>query len=695
MTDNDLSTVLDNASIVELPTSTQSGAVITEDTSSTVLDNPIIVELPTSTQSGAVTTAMIVNDASVVAPSTSAPTEATITEDTSSTVFDKANILGQLNGKLTGNSFVQTNLVANDPKYNPLTLEPTFKHGWGIAIRPSGNGGHFWVIGNGSGISYQYVGDVNGSPLVQDAIGEMTVPAGADGAQGSPTGTVFNQSSNFVITQDAPNGPITAPTKFFFGSINGIISAWTERKNADGTFDWPTSSIPVIDRSDIGAQYFGVAMDKAGNHLYAVDASDRHTIDVFDGNFKDISATSGFVNPFDGGDGVQVGEYAPFNIQTLTNKSGKESVFVTYATTREAPPVNSSIFFAAPPGEIAPISSSKIAEFDTQGNLLQVWDDDGKLEAAWGVAYAPDNFGGLSDTLLVSSFASGTVTAFDPNTHKAIDYVRDDAGQTLKVDGIWGMLFGNGASLGDTDSLYFAAGPDNAADGLFGRLRWDSSQSPLPKDAKISDFTQLANKLLAPDYNGNNVFTGAEGNDIAHGREGENLFYLGSGDNTMHGSQGMGIFMAGDGNNLAYGGADRDLFIFGNGNNTVDTGNGMNVVMTGKGNDIVYGGSDRDYIYTGAGDDIIYGGNGTNVIGAGIGNDMVYLGTGANKLLLDIGEGAATVLNFKAIDSISLGSTAKKTDSITTKLSGLDTQIFAGGDLLATLLNTQGNIQIV
>jgi Ca2+-binding RTX toxin-like protein len=117
--------------------------------------------------------------------------------------------------------------------------------------------------------------------------------------------------------------------------------------------------------------------------------------------------------------------------------------------------------------------------------------------------------------------------------------------------------------------------------------------------------------------------------------------------------------------------------------------------MTGKGSDIIYGGSDRDYIYTGAGDDIIYGGNGTNVIGAGIGNDTVYLGTGANKLLLDIGEGAATVLSFKASDSISLGSTAKKTDSITTQLSGLDTQIFAGGDLLATLLNTQGNIQIV
>jgi uncharacterized protein (TIGR03118 family) len=650
-----------------------------------------------------------------------------VTDNNLSTVFDKANILDLLNGKLSGNSYVPTNLVANKAEYNPLILEPTFTHGWGISHRPAGVGGHFWVIGNGSGISYQYVGDVNGTPLFQDDLKEMTVPRGPDGAQGSPTGTVFNQSSNFVITQDFPTGAITAPTKFFFASINGIISAWTERKKEDGTFDWPSASIPVIDRSAIGAQYFGIAIDKAGNNLYAVDASDRHTIDVFDGNFQDITASRGFVNPFDGGDGVQVGEYAPFNIQTLTNKDGKESVFVTYATTRAAPPVNSSIFFGAPPDPNDPLSSSKIAEFDTQGNLLQIWDDGGLLEAAWGVAYAPDNFGALSNTLLVSSFASGNVTAFDPNTHKAIDYLRDDAGKPLEVDGIWGLLFGNGASLGDTDSLYFAAGPNNAVDGVFGRLRWDNSQVLLPEDAQIADFSQIANKLLAQDPSlvggdgddvlrgikeseffqagkgnntmfgnmGDNVFAAAEGNDIAHGGVGADLFYLGDGDNTMFGDRGMGIFMAGNGNNIAYGGADRDLFLLGNGNNTVDTGNGMNIVMAGKGDNIIYGGSDRDYLYTGDGDDIIYGGQGNDVISAGIGNDVVYLGDGANRLILDKGEGAVTAWNFNANDSISLGATAKKTDSITTQLSGLDTQIFAGGDLLATLLNTQGNIQIV
>jgi uncharacterized protein (TIGR03118 family) len=649
-----------------------------------------------------------------------------VTDSNLSTVFDKTSILDLLNGKLSGNSYVRTNLVANDPKYNPQILEPTFIHGWGLSHRPSGVGGHFWVIGNGSGISYQYVGDVNGSPLFQDAIGEMTVPPSPNGDKASPTGTVFNQSTNFVITQDHPNGEITAPTKFFFATINGVISAWTERKKADGTFDWPLESKPVIDNSARGSQYFGLTTNKAGKYLYAVDVSSRHTIDVFDSNFKDVTSTVGFVNPFDGGDGVQVGDYAPFNIQALTNKDGKETVFVTYTTTREAPPVNSSIFFAEPPPPGAPLSSTKFAEFDTEGNLIDVWDDGGKLQAAWGISYAPDDFGGLSDTLLVSSFADGTTTAFDYKTKKAIDYVRDDTGKPLLVDGIWGTLFGNGASLGDTDALYFAAGPENATDGVFGKLRWDGSPV-LPEDAQVADFTKIATKLLEKDPSifggdgddvlhgtkesdffqagkgnntmfgnqGDNVFAAAEGNDIAHGGNGADFFYLGDGNNTMHGKNGIGIFMAGEGNDTAYGGADRDLFILGNGNNTVHTGNGMNIVMTGNGKDIIHGGSDRDYIYTGAGDDIIYGGKGNNVISAGIGNDVVKLGKGANKLILDIGEGSVTAWNFDVNDSISLGTTAKKTDSITTQLSGLDTQIFAGGDLLATLLNTQGNIQIV
>jgi hypothetical protein len=52
--------------------------------------------------------------------------------------------------------------------------------------------------------------------------------------------------------------------------------------------------------------------------------------------------------------------------------------------------------------------------------------------------------------------------------------LRDVTGQPLAARGIWGILFGNGASLGDTNSLYIAVGPEDLGDGVFGRLNYVS-----------------------------------------------------------------------------------------------------------------------------------------------------------------------------------------------------------------------------
>jgi uncharacterized protein (TIGR03118 family) len=644
-----------------------------------------------------------------------------MTNNNNSVLFNKADILNRLKSNLTGNAYQQTNLVANKAEYNPLILDPTFSNAWGISNRPAGAGGHFWVTAAGSGISYEYVGDVNGTPLFQDDLKEVKIP-GPNGIQGTPTGTVFNGSSNFVITQNAPNGSITAPTKFLFATDTGVISAWTERKRTDGKFDWPSEAIPVIDRSAQGSQYFGIGVDKAGEHLYAADFGKNPKIQVFDGKFQDVTASHGFANPFDGGDGVQPGEYAPFNVQSLG--SGKdEQIFVTYAQTREDPDNKGQILAGE---EEAGKGLGRVAVFDTEGKLIRTVDDGGLLNAPWGVAYAPANFGAFSNTLLVSNFGDGTVTAFNPIALQAIDYLRDSSGTPLKVEGIWGLLFGNGASLGDTDSLYFAAGPEDETDGIFGRFRWDSSKPILPQGAPIAEFIQITDNLLKQEPSiiggdeddvltgttksdffqagkgnntlfgkkGDNVFIAEEGNDIAYGGSGPDLFYLGDGNNTMHGNQGTNIFFTGAGNDIAYGGADKDLFILGDGNNTVYGKDGVNIVITGSGNDIIYGGSDKDYIYAGAGNDLIYASRGDNIISAGIGEDVVYAGRGSDNFILDKGEGSVKIWNFDTKDKISLGSTLTKNDPITTKLSGHDTEVYAGNDLLATLLNTVDGIEI-
>ena len=52
----------------------------------------------------------------------------------------------------------------------------------------------------------------------------------------------------------------------------------------------------------------------------------------------------------------------------------------------------------------------------------------------------------------------------------------DTNGNPIFIDGLWGLIFGNGGNGGDTNILYFTAGPDDETHGLFGSL----APVPLP-----------------------------------------------------------------------------------------------------------------------------------------------------------------------------------------------------------------------
>lgn len=380
------------------------------------------------------------------------------------------------------NAYVQRNFVANKASYNAsLETNDKFINAWGISIRPAGAGGHFWVLAKD--VSYEYVGDVQKSEdetlrtLHQDALKTVKLPVG--GADNVATGTVFVDSKDqFVITQNIEGvAPITAPAKFLFASDGGIISAWTERKKEDGTFDRAPDALTVIDASKEGAQFFGLAISHDYTKLYAADFGENPTIRTYGGDFKPLNVA--FAMPFDENKNGKVdpGEYAPFNIQALATPAGEHHLFVTYAKTQACPAeevakkicAEGALFVGeedtANPGQ------GKLAEFNEDGTLVRVWDDAGKLSAPWGLAFAPQNFGALSGALLVSNFGDGTIAAYDANTRNFIDIVRNEKGDAVKIDKIWGILFGNGASLGDTNTLYFAAGPDDEKDGLFGSLR--------------------------------------------------------------------------------------------------------------------------------------------------------------------------------------------------------------------------------
>jgi len=48
--------------------------------------------------------------------------------------------------------------------------------------------------------------------------------------------------------------------------------------------------------------------------------------------------------------------------------------------------------------------------------------------------------------------------------------LKSETSAPIQIDGLWGLRFGNGGSGGDPNTLFFAAGINDEADGLFGTL---------------------------------------------------------------------------------------------------------------------------------------------------------------------------------------------------------------------------------
>jgi uncharacterized protein (TIGR03118 family) len=347
--------------------------------------------------------------------------------------------------------YQQINLVANKQIYAPQIIDTHMVNAWGLAIRPAGEGGHFWINNTDDGTVSLYVGDTQEKALYQDDIKIVAIakPEKSKLKNSAPTGQVFNQNEHeFTITQER----LTGPSKFIFCTEEGTISAWTEKKNEDGSFARPRSSLIVVDNSKKGAVYKGLAISTKpnDNRLYAADFG-RKRIDVFNNSFAPvILGATAFELPTNT---IPKG-YAPFNIQELGG-----TLFVAYAkTTKEVGE------------EQQGAGLGYVAEFDFDGKFKRMLEGGKLLNAPWGLARAPDNFGKLSNTILAGNFGDGHIIAFDAETGKQLDALRTPAGTPVAIDGLWGILFGNGVHLGASNHLYFAAGPNGEKDGVFGKL---------------------------------------------------------------------------------------------------------------------------------------------------------------------------------------------------------------------------------
>ncbi len=427
----------------------------------------------------------------------------------------------------TSNRYTTSTFVANTATYSPtIGTEPGFVDAWGIAIRPPGVPGHFWVLAGNK--SYEYIGGVTGktvapcttagalcadlAPLLANTVSFPDFPLDGNGqpdiVNNHSTGVVFNpNAASFVITQtpvppSSSLAPVTAGAKFLFATNYGAIYAWTERKRADGTFDRSDQAVKIFDsRSDPNdcGQFYGMALSPASDRLYVADfgtdtsvctgaaavtnVSKSFRVRAFDsaiqqnGTLRDITVTlnggAAFANPFAANPArIVAGDFVPWNVGLIGS-----SIFVAYAQVQQDP--NRAAGTPLPAAEVHAPGAGRIAEFDLNGKLIAVWDDKGLLNAPWGIALAPGNFGALSGTLLVGNFGDydaggslGAITAFDASAKRAVNVVRGMDGAPLLVPGIWGMVFGNSDTLGDSNALYYAAGPNGELDGTFGSVRY-------------------------------------------------------------------------------------------------------------------------------------------------------------------------------------------------------------------------------
>jgi len=325
---------------------------------------------------------------------------------------------------VSNQDFEDVRLVASNSSYgSSVRVDPNFINGWGIAFSPTGN---VWISAQGAGTSVIY--DKTGLQVLS----AVTIPTSGATTGGEPTGQVFNSSTtDFMI-------PNSAAAKFIFAGTDGVISAWTSGGAA----------IRVVDNSSTAA-YTGLAIgsDGGANFLYAANFK-ANRIDVFDKNFAAVSKT--FTDP-----SLPSG-YAPFNIQNVGGQ-----LYVMYAKVEEAT------------GEEEKGAGFGYVDiYSTNGTFVKRFASQGTLNAPWGIAMAPSGFiKDHSSAILIGNFGDGRITAFDASGTALGTLMKND-GNALEIDGLWGIGFAPSTATGvDPNWLFYAAGPNDENDGLFGYVK--------------------------------------------------------------------------------------------------------------------------------------------------------------------------------------------------------------------------------
>jgi uncharacterized protein (TIGR03118 family) len=326
-----------------------------------------------------------------------------------------------------GNSYLVQNLVS-DGSISALHTDPLLINAWGLAASSTSP---WWVADNATNVSTLYNATGVANPLIVQV-------------SGHPTGLVFYGGTGFVVH----NGPSSAPSRFLFAAEDGTISGWSGAVQPPP----PTHSFIVVPNAAApahGAIYKGlaVAQTQAGDFLYAADFHNNR-VDVFDAGFHLLNAPGAFVDPH------LPAHFAPFGIQNIAGK-----IYVAYAKQDDEAE-----------DEVAGDGLGFVSAFNPDGTFVTRVASRDALNAPWGMALAPANFGRFSGQLLVGNFGNGRINVFDARTFEPKGHLKNTSGKAVVIDGLWGIAFGNNGAAGSDHTLYFAAGPNDEHAGLFGRI---------------------------------------------------------------------------------------------------------------------------------------------------------------------------------------------------------------------------------
>jgi len=108
--------------------------------------------------------------------------------------------------------------------------------------------------------------------------------------------------------------------------------------------------------------------------------------------------------------------------------------------------------------------------FSPTGSFVRRLIPRGHLNSPWGLALAPADFGTFSNKLLVGNFGNGRINVYDPVTGKFEGMLMNSKKKPVTIDGLWALGFGNDANAGKHNELFFTAGLNDEANGLFGKL---------------------------------------------------------------------------------------------------------------------------------------------------------------------------------------------------------------------------------